>query len=61
MAHANMPHPGHDKHLCYLTNLRHHEEAPEFFLKLVRKPQYICKKCGRAAGDKTRLCKPVKL
>ncbi|MBN2210458.1 MAG: hypothetical protein JW709_03600 [Sedimentisphaerales bacterium] len=53
--------PGHENHLCYLTNLRQHEDASESFLKLVREPKYFCKRCGRAAADKKNLCKPTKL
>ena len=29
--------------------------------KIVSQPQFICKKCGRAASDKGYLCKPLKL
>ena len=28
--------------------------------KIVAHPQYICKRCGRAASDKGYLCKPYK-
>ncbi len=56
-----MSESGHENHLCYLTNLRQHEQTPESYLKLVREPQYMCKRCGRAAADKKSLCKPVKL
>ena len=29
--------------------------------KLVDKPKYICKNCGRAANDNVNICKPTKL
>lgn len=29
--------------------------------KLVKKPGYVCEKCGRAAKNKAVLCKPVEL
>ncbi len=31
------------------------------YKKLVRNARFICKKCGRAAVDEKRLCKPVAL
>ncbi len=31
------------------------------FAKLVKKPKYVCKKCGRVAGKKVLLHNPVKL
>jgi hypothetical protein len=31
------------------------------YKKLVRDAQFVCKKCGRAAHDEKRLCKPVSL
>ncbi len=29
--------------------------------ELVRKPEFICRKCGRAANNKEVLCKPKEL
>ncbi len=54
-------HPGHDKHLCYLVNMRYLESDLKKFKELVRDPQYICQHCGRLAGSKNSLCQPVKL
>jgi len=67
---VNMPHQGHEEHLCFLENLGY-LRAPELleigvdrkeeFKRLVRKPKFFCKKCGRAAADKMNLCEPEKL
>ncbi len=56
-----MPHPEHDKHLCYLENIGYIKSNLETYKELVRQPQYVCRKCGRAAAGKNRLCKPEKL
>lgn len=61
MADAKMPHPGHDKHLCYLNNLHYQESNPEDFKELIRDPKFYCANCGRAAANEKNLCKPVKL
>lgn len=61
MAHANMPHPGHDKHLCYLNNLRFQDSHPDDYKMLIKKPEFFCQNCGRAAADSKNLCKPAKL
>ena len=37
------------------------EDDFEAYKELVRKPKFICRKCGRAAADKKSLCKPAKL
>ncbi|MBN2008213.1 hypothetical protein JW960_02580 [candidate division KSB1 bacterium] len=29
--------------------------------KLVKKPKYVCEKCGRAAREDSALCRPVEL
>lgn len=56
-----MPHPGHEKHLCYLTNLNFHQNNWDEYKALVENPRYVCKICGRSAADKDRLCKPAKI
>ena len=61
MDNVKMPHNGHDKHLCYLTNLGFMVESPQDYMKLVRDANYICKQCGRAANSPDNLCKPMKL
>jgi hypothetical protein len=61
MADVKMPHPGHDKHLCYLTNLDFHNDNAEEYRELVKEPQFFCKNCGRAAAKEQNLCNPVKM
>ena len=61
MTQADMPHPGHDKHLCYLNNLRFQLENPEEYKELIKNAQFYCQNCGRAAASSKNLCKPVKL
>ena len=61
MTNADMPHPGHDKHLCYLNNLRFQASNLEDYKALIKNPEYFCQNCGRAAASSENLCKPVKL
>ena len=61
MTNANLPHPGHDKHLCYLNNLRLQDTHPEQYKELIKDPKFFCQNCGRAAADSKNLCKPQKL
>jgi hypothetical protein len=61
MAKPQMPHPGHDKHLCYLNNLGFQMSNPKEYAEMIRQPRFMCKLCGRAAANKENLCKPVKL
>jgi len=61
MAKAAMPHPGHDKHLCYLNNLGYQITNPKEFKSLVSNGKFFCGVCGRVAASEKNLCKPVKL
>lgn len=61
MAKAKLPHSGHDKHLCYLTNLDFHNSNIDEYKGFVINPEYMCQNCGRVAADKKNLCKPVKI
>lgn len=61
MAEAEMPHPGHGKHLCYLNNLGFQISNPKEYKELVKNPEYMCKNCGRVAASEKNLCKPVKM
>ena len=58
---VKMPHPGHDKHLCYLNNLGFQISNEMDYKKLVKNPEFMCKNCGRAAASQDNLCNPVKL
>ena len=61
MTHDNLPHPGHDKHLCYLNNLRYQESNTEEYKNLIKNAEFFCQNCGRAAAGSKNLCKPVKI
>lgn len=61
MTRAKMPHPGHDKHLCYLNNLGFQISHQAEFKTLVRDGRFMCRVCGRVAVSDKNLCKPVKL
>lgn len=61
MGKTEMPHSGHDVHLCYLNNLGFQISNPEEYKKLVRDAKFMCKVCGRVAVNKESLCKPVDL
>jgi hypothetical protein len=47
------------KTLCDLTKLL--EDDFDQYAKLVKKPRYLCKSCGRAARRKKHLCEPKEL
>jgi hypothetical protein len=61
MAKAQMPHPEHDKHLCYLNNLGFQISNADEYKDLVRNGKFMCKVCGRVAAEEKNLCKPVEL
>jgi len=61
MAKIEMPHLGHDKHLCYLNNLGFQISNPEEYKELVRDGKFMCKICGRVAANEKNLCKPINL
>ena len=61
MIKPKMPHPGHDKHLCYLNNLGFPISNPRDYKALVSNGKFVCKVCGRVAAEAKNLCKPVKL
>lgn len=49
------------KPLCKLVKNDFLDDELKIYKGLVRKPGYICRKCGRAAGAKKNLCKPEEL
>lgn len=61
MSKVQMPHPGHDKHLCYLKNMGFLTSNPDDYKMLVRGGKFICQNCGRVAADAKNLCKPESL
>jgi hypothetical protein len=48
------------KHLCDWKKTEIVEEL-ETYRELVKEPEFVCKDCGRVAGQKKWLCKPVAL
>ena len=61
MAEVEMPHWGHDEHLCLLENIGYLRVALEDYKLMVKSPKFICRQCGRVAGDKKNLCEPENL
>ncbi len=61
MPKPQMPHPGHDKHLCYLNNLAFQISNPNEYKQLIKDGKFFCKGCGRVAANERNLCKPMKL
>lgn len=55
------PEAGHDKHLCYLVNMRWHSKHMTAYAEMVSEAGYVCEHCGRAAKEKGRLCRPTKI
>ena len=49
------------KEMCKLVKEEFHLKKTKQYAKIVANPQYVCKRCGRVANKKTRLCKPVEL
>jgi hypothetical protein len=61
MADVEMPHWGHDEHLCLLMNIGYYRVRKEDYKNFVREGRYICKDCGRVAAEERHLCSPEKL
>ncbi|MDK2867099.1 MAG: hypothetical protein PWP51_2165 [Clostridiales bacterium] len=49
------------KTLCKLVDDDYLDEHFKGYSELVKSPNYICKKCGRASNDEKKLCKPKKI
>lgn len=61
MVKIEMPHPEHDKHLCYLRNLGFQTTNPEDYKALIRDGKFYCESCGRVAVNSKSLCQPKNL
>jgi hypothetical protein len=61
MEEVKMPHPGHERHLCYLENVGYLRNHPDDYKELIKNTKFFCKNCGRAAADGKRLCEPEEL
>jgi len=61
MADIKMPHFGHEKHMCYLSNLEYQKSNPEEYKELIKDAKFYCENCGRVAVDEKNLCKAMKL
>lgn len=49
------------KSLCKLVEEGYLHNQTRDYKKLVKKPKYICQRCGRAACKKRNLCHPEKI
>ena len=49
------------KEMCKMVKDGFHIKKTKQFIKLVDKPKYFCKSCGRVAQKKGNLCKPAEL
>ena len=61
MAQSTMPHPGHEKHLCFKVEKGAMKSDKAEYIKLVKDAQYVCEGCGRVAASAENLCAPQKL
>lgn len=61
MTDVKMPHPGHEKHLCYLNNLGFQISNAGEYKELIKNAKFFCQNCGRASVNRKNLCKPIKL
>jgi hypothetical protein len=58
---AEMPHKGHENHLCLLQNIGYIKANFEKYKRLVQDAKFVCKDCGRVAARADNLCSPEKL
>jgi hypothetical protein len=49
------------KSLCKLVEEGYLHDQTQDYKKLVKKPKYICQRCGRAACKKRNSCHPEKI
>jgi len=53
----NVPHEGHDQHLCELRK----RMTLDQYRNLIREAKYFCQHCGRSATKSENLCFPEKI
>lgn len=53
---SEMPHIGHQLHLCVLWHTR---QTAEMLIPLVKDAKFVCKICGRVARNQENLCEPT--
>jgi len=53
----NVPHEGHDQHLCELRK----RMTLDQYRNLIREAKYFCQHCGRSAAKSENLCFPEKI
>ena len=61
MSKDEMPHEGHEKHLCYLHGEGLLSDNIQEWNNLVSNGQYVCGGCGRVANSSENLCDPQEL
>jgi hypothetical protein len=61
MSNNEMPHEGHDQHLCHFHAEGMLKDNIEEWKKLVSNAQHVCGGCGRVANSSDNLCDPQKL
>ena len=61
MSNNEMPHEGHENHLCALYGEGMLKDNPEEWKKLVSNGRHVCRGCGRVANRAENLCDPQKL
>lgn len=49
------------KKMCKLVKDDYLEDNLKEYIKLVKDPKFVCKKCGRAAKKEEMLCSPKKM
>jgi hypothetical protein len=61
MEKPQMPHDGHEYHLCYLQNVGFVKEKFAEYKKLVKDSKFVCTECGRTAASDKNLCGAQKI
>ncbi len=47
--------------LCQMCKKELKKKDLDEFLEIIKDATFFCKKCGRVANDKSKLCKPEKI